>query len=45
MGEKRNACRVFVRKPEGKRPLGRPGYKFVGNIRMNLGEKVLEGGN
>jgi hypothetical protein len=21
--EKRNACRIFVRKPEGKRPLGR----------------------
>jgi hypothetical protein len=24
MGEKRNAYRVLVRKPEGKRPLGRP---------------------
>jgi hypothetical protein len=24
MGEKRNACRVFMGKPEGKRPLGRP---------------------
>jgi hypothetical protein len=23
-GEKRNACRILVRKPEGKRPLGRP---------------------
>jgi hypothetical protein len=24
MGEKRNACRLLVAKPEGKRPLGRP---------------------
>jgi hypothetical protein len=24
MGEKRNAYRLLVRKPEGKRPLGRP---------------------
>jgi hypothetical protein len=24
MGEKRNACSLFVGKPEGKRPLGRP---------------------
>jgi hypothetical protein len=24
MGEKRNAYRLFVGKPEGKRPLGRP---------------------
>jgi hypothetical protein len=24
MGAKRNACRILVGKPEGKRPLGRP---------------------
>jgi hypothetical protein len=24
MGNKRNACRILVGKPEGKRPLGRP---------------------
>jgi hypothetical protein len=24
MGEKKNACRILVGKPEGKRPLGRP---------------------
>jgi hypothetical protein len=23
-GDKRNACRILVGKPEGKRPLGRP---------------------
>jgi hypothetical protein len=27
MGEKRNACGIFVGKPEGKRPLGRPRYR------------------
>jgi hypothetical protein len=37
-GEKRNAYRLLVRKPEGKRPLGRPRRKLVDNIRMDLGE-------
>jgi hypothetical protein len=35
MGEKRNACRLLVGKPEGKRPLGRPRRKWVDNIRMD----------
>jgi hypothetical protein len=26
-GEKMNACRILVGKPEGKRPLGRPRRK------------------
>jgi hypothetical protein len=38
MGEKRNACRLLVGKPEGKRPLGRPRRRWVENIRMDLGE-------
>jgi hypothetical protein len=38
MGEKRNAYRLLVGKPEGKRPLGRPIRKWVDNIRINLGE-------
>jgi hypothetical protein len=38
MGEKRNAYRLLVGKPEGKRPLGRPRCRWVGNIRMGLGE-------
>jgi hypothetical protein len=38
MGEKRNAYRLLVRKPEGKRPLGRPRRRWVENIRMDLGE-------
>jgi hypothetical protein len=38
MGEKRNAYRLLVGKPEGKRPLGRPRRRWVDNIRMDLGE-------
>jgi hypothetical protein len=37
-GEKRNAYRLLVGKPEGKRPLGRPRLRRVDNIRMHLGE-------
>jgi hypothetical protein len=38
MGEKINAYRLFVGKPEGKRPLGRPRRRWVDNIRMDLVE-------
>jgi hypothetical protein len=38
MGEKRGACRVLVRKPEGKRPLGRPRRRWVDDIKMDLQE-------
>jgi hypothetical protein len=38
MGEKRNACRLLVGKPEGRRLLGRPRLMWVDNIRMDLGE-------
>jgi hypothetical protein len=37
-GEKRNAYRLLVGKPEGKSPLGRPRRKWVDIIRMDLGE-------
>jgi hypothetical protein len=37
-GEKKNAYRLWVRKPEGNRPLGRPCRRLVDNIRMHLGE-------
>jgi hypothetical protein len=35
-GETRNAYRLFVGKPDGKRPLGRPRYKWEDNIKMHL---------
>jgi hypothetical protein len=38
MGEKRDAYRLLVGKPEGKRPPGRPRRRWVDNIRMDLGE-------
>jgi hypothetical protein len=38
MGEKRNAYRLLVGKPEEKRPLGIPRRRWVNNIRMDLGE-------
>jgi hypothetical protein len=38
MGEKRNAYRMFVGKPEGKRPLGRPRRRWVDSIKINLRE-------
>jgi hypothetical protein len=36
--EKRNAYRLLVGKPEGRRPLGRPRRRWLDNIRMNLVE-------
>jgi hypothetical protein len=38
-GEKRNAYRFLVGKPEEKRPVGRPRRRWVDNIRMDLGEE------
>jgi hypothetical protein len=38
MSERRNACRILVGKPEGKRPLGRPRRRWVDNIQMDLRE-------
>jgi hypothetical protein len=37
-GEGRNAYRILVAKPEGKRPLGRPSCRWVDNIKMGLRE-------
>jgi hypothetical protein len=38
IGEKRNAYRILVGKPGGKRPLGRPGRRWMNNIKMDLRE-------
>jgi hypothetical protein len=38
VGDRRNAYRVLVEKPEGKRPLGRPRRRWEDNIRMDLQE-------
>jgi hypothetical protein len=37
-GEKRNAYRILVGKPEGKRRLGRPRSRWMDNIKMDLRE-------
>jgi hypothetical protein len=38
MGEERVVHRVLVGKPEGKRPLGRPGRRWEDNIKVALQE-------
>jgi hypothetical protein len=42
IGEKRNAYRIFVGKPEGKRQLGRPRRKRMDNIKMDKPSGSLE---
>jgi hypothetical protein len=36
MGEKGNAYRILVGKPEGKRPLGRPRCRWMDKIKVDL---------
>jgi hypothetical protein len=36
MGEKRNAYRTLMGKPEGKRPLGRPRHGWEDDIKTEL---------
>jgi hypothetical protein len=43
MGEKRNADRILVGKPEGKRLLARPRCRWVDNIKMDLREIGWDG--
>jgi hypothetical protein len=38
VGEGRGVHRVLVRKPEGKRPMGRPSCRWEDNIKMDLQE-------
>ena len=44
MGNRKGANRVLVRRPEGKRPLGRRRRRWKGNIKMGLLEAGLGGG-
>jgi hypothetical protein len=39
----RNAYGILVGKPEGKRPLGRPRFRWVDNIKMYLREIGWDG--
>jgi hypothetical protein len=43
MGDKRNAYRILVGKPEGKRPLGRQRRRLVDNSKMDLREIGWDG--
>jgi hypothetical protein len=43
MGEKRDAYRILLGNPEGKRPLGRPRCRWVSNIKMDLREIGWDG--
>jgi hypothetical protein len=43
MGEGRDAYRILVGRPEGRRPLGRPRRRWEDNIKMDLQEVRWEG--
>jgi hypothetical protein len=36
LGERRSVYRLLIRKPEGKRPLGRPRNRCEDNMKMDL---------
>jgi hypothetical protein len=42
-GQKRNAYRILVGEPEGKRPLGRLRRRWVDNIKMDFREIGWDG--
>jgi hypothetical protein len=44
-GEKRNAYKILVGNPEGRRPLGRPRRRWVNNIKMDLRGIEWDGGD
>jgi hypothetical protein len=45
MEEKRNAYRILVGNPEGKKSLGRPRRRWVHNIKIDLREIGWDGGD
>jgi len=38
MGRRRGVHKILLRKPEEKRPLGRPRRRWKNNVKMNLQE-------
>jgi hypothetical protein len=44
-GEGRGVYRVLVRRPQGKRPLGRPRRRWEDNIKIDLREIGIDGAN
>jgi hypothetical protein len=44
-GEGISVYRILVGRSEGKRPLGRPRYKWEDNIKLNLREIGIDGAN
>jgi hypothetical protein len=45
MGEKRNSCRAWLGKPEGKRPLGRPRHRWDDTTKVDIKEIGMRGEN
>jgi hypothetical protein len=39
----RDVHRVLVRKPEGKRPLGRTSRRWEDNIKVDVGQRIAQG--
>jgi hypothetical protein len=42
-GKMKDAYKIFIRNPEGKRPLGRPRCSWEDNIKIDLNERRWEG--
>jgi hypothetical protein len=45
MGEGRSVYRVFIGRPEGKRPLRRPRHRCVDNIKVDIRNIRINGVN
>jgi len=45
MVEGRGVYRVLVGRPKGKRPLRRPSCRWEDNIKMDFGEREIDGAN